>query len=230
MKIHVISRCPVNTDDAQFSVVADDNGLSISATTGETITITAQDVSKYSGGLCIQWSAIYNFVFDGIDDLVNDKGLAAYVKYNRNVSKTIAVIIPNEDGTELAAVFYAAFKYAGDTVPFNKVGLTAHAVDEVFPGYAQKHMKSRDAKINLLREIGAHDSLSSLEKQVDLLTRLVLELAKNSPSDVSIALSAVLASGDSIGSTSPGDAVTKIIGFKKRLRQAQADYHAAKGA
>lgn len=86
------------------------------------------------------------------------------------------------------------------------------------------------AKMELVRVVNPLDSLSSLEKQVDLLSSLVLQLATLVPgaNDIELAdmLRSMLDSCSSNAGKTEDQVMQSITDFKRSLRQAQADYFA----
>lgn len=231
MTIHIITKVPVDQDGWEFSVSCNQGAITIArAGSNVSVSITVADLAQYRGGAVLHWSSVYGFLVSDADSLVNDKELAAYLGYARNVDKNVAALVLNESGTEAAAVFYAPIQYDGQTVLSDKTCSTAEAVESVFPGSLEQRMRFRNAKIDLLRKIGSHDSLSALEKQVDLLTALVVQLAQLVPEDSRPSLCAKL--NQLIGSVGanqgkPDDEVIeKIVQFKGVMRTCQAEYFA----
>lgn len=234
MRIHVIAKCAANTEDAQFMIQISDHGISITrVATGVTATVTLFDaIERYPGGVAIKWSEVYGFVLVSVDSLINDKGLGAYLVQMRNIEQNIATIVPNEEGTALAAVIYTAFTYTGEIVEVQRVCGMAEAVNEVFPGYLESRTKFRDAKIDLLSAIGSNDSLSSLEKQVDLLSTLVIALVEKQPEyerpDWLSQFKTVIEQGSSLRFKGPLKAIEDIAERKAHIRALQEQYFKTK--
>jgi hypothetical protein len=88
------------------------------------------------------------------------------------------------------------------------------------------------AKIALLRKLNPLDSLAALEKQVDLLSSLVIQLANLVPGQDDIALvnhlQHIINDASANAGKSDDQTVASVMSFKKALRQAQADYFAAR--
>ena len=87
-------------------------------------------------------------------------------------------------------------------------------------------------KIALLRKLNPLDSLAALEKQVDLLSALVVQLAALVPGHEAIELVEQLQHIIDEASANAGKTdeqiVAGVMSFKTALRQAQADYFAAR--
>ena len=88
------------------------------------------------------------------------------------------------------------------------------------------------AKIALLRTLNPLASLAALEKQVDLLSSLVIQLANLVPGHEGIALvdhlKHIITDASANAGKSDEHTVASVMSFKMALRQAQADYFAAR--
>ena len=88
------------------------------------------------------------------------------------------------------------------------------------------------AKIELLRKINPLDSLASLEKQVDLLSALVIQLAGLVPGHEAIGLVVqvqhIIDDASANAGKTDEQTVASVMSFKTSLRQAQADYFATR--
>lgn len=231
MTIHIITKAPVDPKDGEFSVSCTSSAITIARVgTDISVSFTLADLADYRGGVVVHWSKVYGFVLSDADSLINDKELDAYLGYARNVEKNVAAIVMNEAGDEAAAVFYAPISYEGDAILIDKLCSTAEAVEAVFPGSLERRMRFRNAKIDLLRKVGAHDSLSALEKQVDLLSKLVVQLAEIVPDGDGIQLvgkvrQLIDQAGTNAGKTDD-HVIEKIVEFKGLMRSCQAEYFA----
>lgn len=235
MTIHIITKTPVASEGGEFSVSCTASEISIARVGSDaSVSLTLADLAKYQGGAVVHWSNVYGFVLSDADSLINDKDLDAYLAYARNVEKNVAAIVMNDTGTEAAAVFYTPIMYDGDVILSNKSCTTAEAVEAVFPGALERRMRFRNAKVDLLRKVGAHDSLSAMEKQVDLLSKLVIQLADMVPGGNGIELVGKVRhlidqAGTNAGKTDD-QVLEKIVEFKGRMRSAQAAYFSARSA
>jgi hypothetical protein len=234
MTIHIITKSTVNQETAEYVVIQDGTTLSITKKGTEVVTnISLSDAGKYTNGIVVHWSGIGEFVLSSTDSLINDKELVGYLNYTKSLDKVVGVMVFNPLNGEGAVVFYAPIEYEGNVVVVDKACSTAEAVDAVFPGILEKRSKARAAKINLLRKIGAHDSLSSLEKQVDLLTSLVVQMAALIPVETRPALAEKMQQLlDAVGTNQnkPDEAVlAKILEFKTHMRETQTEYFVQRG-
>lgn len=231
MTIHIITKIPVDMNGGEFTVSCSPNSITIARFGGDdTLSLSLENIAGYRGGAVVHWSPVYGFLTSSADDLINDKDLCAYLGYARNVEKNVAALVLNKAGTDAAAVFYAPISYVGEVVMSEKTCSTAEAVELVFPGSLERRMRFRNAKIDLLRKIGSHDSLSALEKQVDLLSKLVTDLAELVPGADGIALVGKVRqmleqAGSNTGKTDD-EVVEKIIQFKGFMRDSQVEYFA----
>lgn len=229
MTIHIITKIPVNTASGEFRVQCDSDSISIAhINSGISISSRLSDIASFKGGVIVHWSTLYGFVLSEADSLINDKELAAYLNSVNNIEKDIASIVLNNTGTEAAAVFYAPIVFDGTALLSDKHCSTAEAVDLVFPGSFEQRMRFRKSKIGLLRKVGAHDSLSALEKQVDLLSELVIQIADLIPGSentplISKVRQLIDQSSANRGKTNE-QVLEKILEFKRGMRNAQASY------
>lgn len=231
MKFHIIAKCPVSEQDAEYRVSRESDRIAIEHTaTGKVICISLAELAAFKGGAIVHWSPVYGFLTSDADHLVNDKDLNSYLSYARNVDRNVAAIVLNEQGTEAAAVFYGVIDCDGEVILSEKNCATAAAIEQVFPGVYASRMRFRNAKVELLRKVGSHDSLSALEKQVDLLTALVVQLAQHVPAESRPALASKLEQlliGTGANQGKADDAVIETVAqFKGLMRSFQAEYFA----
>ena len=117
--------------------------------------------------------------------------------------------------------------------PFDIVepGKPRDVLPNIFPG-SDKLGTRNLAKIELLRKINPLDSLASLEKQVDLLSVLVIQLAGLVPGHEVIGLveqvQHIIDEASANAGKTDEQTVTSVMSFKTALRQAQADYFATR--
>jgi hypothetical protein len=117
--------------------------------------------------------------------------------------------------------------------PFDIVqpGKPRDVLPTIFPDSEKLGVRNL-AKIELLRKLNPLDSLAALEKQVDLLSDLVLQLANLVPGKEHIALvhhvQQIINDASANAGKSDDQSVASVMSFKKALRQAQADYFAAR--
>ena len=117
--------------------------------------------------------------------------------------------------------------------PFDVVqpGKPRDVLPGIFPG-SDKLGTRNLAKIELLRKINPLDSLASLEKQVDLLSALVIQLAGLVPGHEAIGLveqvQHIIDDASANAGKTDEQTVASVMSVKTSLRQAQADYFATR--
>lgn len=231
MTFHIISKCPVSKYDAEYRVSCTDEFICIEhVATARSISLTINEIAEFKGCAVIHWSPVYGFLTSSADSLINDKDLASYLNYARNVERNVAAIVLNDEGTEAAAVLYGLIDCDGKVILSEKNCSTAEAVDQVFPGKYAARMRFRNAKVELLRKVGSHDSLSALEKQVDLLTALVVQLAQHVPAKsrpaLALKLEQLVTSTGSNQGKADDEVIEKVAKFKGLMRSCQTEYFA----
>ena len=117
--------------------------------------------------------------------------------------------------------------------PFDIVepGKPRDVLPNIFPG-SDKLGTRNLAKIELLRKINPLDSLASLEKQVDLLSVLIIQLAGLVPGHEAIGLveqvQCIIDEASANAGKTDEQTVASVMFFKTSLRRAQADYFATR--
>lgn len=112
-------------------------------------------------------------------------------------------------------------------------GPSIELVDEFIPGFsATARAKKSRAKMELVRHLNPLDSLAALEKQVDLLTMLVLSLARKQPAAEQPAwldeLETVFNDTSSVQEDALEKAVASMGEYKSHIRALQDVYFRAK--
>lgn len=231
---HIIAKRVKKEGGSEFSAIRDSQTLTIThQASSSTIEVNRAELDDPNNGLIIYFSALNGFVTAKANDLVNQKDLTSYLAYAMNSGDPICAIMPNQSLTEAAAVFYKSVDVEGDVVESFNDCATSEAVDAVFPGTSEMRLRFKRAKVDLLRQIGANDSLASLEKQVDLLSILVIDLAEKQPENERPAWlpafkSAVL-QNSAVSFKGIDGAIEDFAEMKSKLRQLQAVYFAARG-
>jgi hypothetical protein len=232
MTSHVVLKTkPFSPENTKFTLSKADDTLTITHAAGASTTVSVSDVVAAGGILVLYWSPVNDFVYIPDDVSINSVGTESYIRYSKAANKTLAAFISNPEQTDFVGVIYEGVIYDGAFSECFYDCATAQAVDLVFPGYSTTRLAHRHAKSSLLTKIGTHESLSSLEKQVDMLTRLVLDLigAQSGQYPSAVLLNQLLADADANAGKEPGQTYEKIKSFKTKLRAAQAAYFAERG-
>jgi hypothetical protein len=129
---------------------------------------------------------------------------------------------------DISVLICTAFCYAETDFVVRQIpGPSIDLVDEFIPGFSKAPGASKiRAKMELMRSVNLLDSIAALEKQIDLLTALVLELAIAQPENEQPKLISKIS--DLVnGPTSVSDfdkTLSDVITYKSRIRALQAQY------
>lgn len=217
--------------DGFFSVEVVDESTCILSYTGfggevKSIDLSINDLGAYES-MTIHYSPTHGFL--PVKNSVNSRDTDAFYSYYYNCKEGISACFARGGSSDTALTLYGSTK-AGNWVneSFDMPMSNTALLDKFLPGFASNFGRRRDAKVKLMSSISPLDSLSSLEKQVDLLTSLVVQLAALIPgSDALSLVSKIKGVVDQAGSNenkTDDEAVDSITTFKKSLRQAQEVY------
>ena len=103
-------------------------------------------------------------------------------------------------------------------------GMWLDIMQKHLPLYAESYRKKKDAKVNLMRQVSPLDSISYLEKQVDILSMLVLMLIENKEPDWLPLFQTVLSETTSVSETNIDAMIEKLYTEKIRIRELQTKY------
>jgi hypothetical protein len=106
----------------------------------------------------------------------------------------------------------------------------AQVIDEIVPGFQQNYYRRHRAKTALLRAVNPLNSLAELEKQVDLLSAIVLELVARAVPEAERPawwgrFAALAAEYDSTTMKGPDAALDDIEAQKQNIRGLVAAYY-----
>lgn len=92
------------------------------------------------------------------------------------------------------------------------------------PAYVEAYRKRKDAKVELMRQVSPLDSISYLEKQVDILSALVLSLIQDKEPEWLPIFQTVLTETSSVSDTTIDKMIEKLYTEKMRIRDLQSVY------
>lgn len=104
----------------------------------------------------------------------------------------------------------------------------AELLDVMLPGFASVYGRKQLAKAELMRHISPLDSLSALEKQVDMLTEIIYNNINNIPQPTwATELFARVNEYSSTSNRDPSEILNEITTTKSKLRALQQEYFLA---
>jgi len=167
-------------------------------------------------------------------DIYNDRVACAHALFRANVPEMTGVIAAF--AVESADIVHCLVSRApvdvGDKpCVVDDSPVTSSALLSKHLPFVEAFMRRAHAKRRLLANAPISDSLSALEKQVDLLSALVVEIAAKVPGSESALATEIKTlveqNGANAGKTTE-QAVASIVDFKARLRNLQAEYFASR--
>ena len=157
------------------------------------------------------------------------RDLESYLAYNFGCRDGAVGVICKVDG-ELYLIFVVPILLVGlESIAAAGNESSIESLDKIIPGYTKRQNIMADrAKTDLLSEINPVDVLSDLEKQVDLLTSLVLTLADSVPKanlpEWVGSFKAMHTANSSLQFSGEQSAIAATFATKAKLRKAQARY------
>lgn len=175
----------------------------------------------------IYWSAERGFIVAA--NLTSSRDSDAFYRFYCGCFEGALVSFARGGQDNCALVLYGATLIDGlDVENVNEIMRTSVLLDKFLPGYLNVTRKALDAKITLMEGLSPLDSLSSLEKQVDLLTILVLSLARKQPPSEQPAwldeLEEVFSGTSSVDESDLEAAVKSMSVYKAHIRALQNQY------
>jgi hypothetical protein len=214
-----------------FSITAVDDLTCVLSYTGigfdtKDLTLRVSDLGHYES-MTIYFSQIHGLL--PVKNLVNSRDTCQFYKTYYNCSDTISAYFARGGGDDSVLVLHGNAEVGNWTNEVRNTVMTSNAIAcQLLPGFANTFTKRRDAKVDLMRKVSPLDSLSSLEKQVDLLSALVIQLAALVPGSDSVGLiqkiKAIIDDAGSNSNKSEDQSVSDIVSFKRSLREAQGIY------
>jgi len=143
------------------------------------------------------------------------------------------LVVARGGGDELALVVTQPAHTDLPFVQYDKFGPSIDAVDTVIPGFASSdRARANKAKRNLLAQVNPISILAEQEKQIDLLSLLVIALAEKQPEDELPEwlpqFKAVIEQGSSLQFKGPAKAIEDIAERKAAIRSLQEQYFKAR--
>ena len=145
------------------------------------IMLSMSDLKPFSA-MTLYWSSEHGFIV--ASNLTASRDSDAFYRFHYGCNEGALASFARGGRNDCALVLYGTTFTKGAEIE-NVSGFmrTGVLLDKFLPGYLNATSKARDAKVTLMEGLSPLDSLASLEKQVDLLTMLVLSLARKQPVD-----------------------------------------------
>jgi hypothetical protein len=195
------------------------------------VTITVGDVAPW-GREVYYWS-VYGDGFIKASNYEDSRDYDAFMRSRFGCSEGPVFVAARGGADELAVVtFVPTFTELPYTV--HGYGPAIGAVELVIPGYLNsQRAKANKAKRDLLEKVNPVAMLSEMEKQIDLLSALVVDLAEKQPEAERPAwlpqFKAVLAQNSAVQFKGPDAALADIAERKQNMRDLQRLYFEERG-
>lgn len=156
----------------------------------------------------------------------NSRDTRTFYENYYQIATDITIIIAKHSEDIVILVYGNICENLTDSEIIPESGQWLDILQKHLPLYAESYRKKKDAKVNLMRQVSPLDSISYLEKQVDILTALVLELVKNRAPDWLEKFALLHESTTSVSLTSIDQHISKLQSEKQRIRKLQSEYFA----
>jgi hypothetical protein len=181
----------------------------------------------------LYWSAHGKIVY--ASDVHENRDKDAYMRFAYAAHEgAFGAIAFGATVDEVVMVVYAPTHFVnGSTHYFPRNDHTPNFVNELIPGFAEKRMKTIDARRNILSKIQPLDSIAELEKQVDALSHIVFALVEAIPEAALPEwyenFRSIVVTGDSLQFQQMSGNLDDINETKSTIRNAQVQYFNEKG-
>ncbi len=146
---------------------------------GPSLEITASDIDPWGRNLYF-WS-VYGDGFVKATDYENSRDYDAFMRVRYGCPEGPIIVAARGGSNELAIVSTVP-THTGQPYLTHGYGPSIDAVELAIPGYkATPRARANKAKRELLEQVNPINMLAEQEKQIDLLSLLVLELAEKQP-------------------------------------------------
>lgn len=178
----------------------------------------------------IYYSAYGEFHY--VDDLAENRDKDAFMRSQYACREGVLIEVGwGATPADCAVVSFVETLYEGtDALSIDRVDRTAGLVNDVIPGFAAQRLSYANARRELLKRISPLDSIGELEKQVDLLTGLVLQLMRQKSAKAGAPawlaeFEKAIEQTSSVKGMTPEESIAAIKATKGNLREALASYH-----
>lgn len=167
------------------------------------------------------------------EDFSESRDADSFMRSRYGCTEGPVLVVARGGSDELALVVTQPAHTDLPFVQYDKFGPSIDAVDTVIPGFASSdRARANKAKRDLLGQINPVSVLAEQEKQIDLLSMLVIALAEKQPEDERPEwlpqFKAVIEQGSSLQFKGPAKAIEDIAERKAHIRALQEQYFKAK--
>lgn len=157
-------------------------------------------------------------------NIFNSRDTRTFYENYYQIATDITIIIAKHSEDIVILIYGNIGENLTDAEIIAESGQWLDIIQKHLPLYAESYRKKKDAKVNLMRQVSPLDSISYLEKQVDILSTLVLSLIQNKEPEWLPLFQTVLSETTSISETNIDAMIEKLYNEKIRIRELQTDY------
>lgn len=154
----------------------------------------------------------------------NSRDTRAFYENYYQIATDFSIIIAKHGDDIVILVYGVIGENSTEYEIISSSGNWLDILQKHLPAYAEAYRKKKDAKVELMRQVSPLDSISYLEKQVDLLSALVLSLAKKEEPDWLSNFNAMHDATTSVDLSVAVEHISKLQIEKQRIREIQMQY------
>ena len=157
-------------------------------------------------------------------NIFNSRDTRTFYENYYQIASDFSIIVAKHSEDIVILVYGNIGENLTDSEIITEYGMWLDIMQKHLPLYAESYRKKKDAKVNLMRQVSPLDSISYLEKQVDILSMLVLMLIENKEPEWLPLFQTVLSETTSVSDTTIDKMIEKLYTEKMRIRDLQSVY------
>ena len=182
---------------------------------------------NHGESITLKYSRTYNS-FVQSSNTFNSRDTQTFYENYYGVENNFSIIIAKYNDDIVILVYGATIdENLTECEILHERGDWLYVMQKHLPQYVEAYRKKKAAKVNLMRQVSPLDSISYLEKQVDILSELVLSLIQNKEPEWLPLFQLVMSETTSVSDTNIDDMIEKLYSEKLRIRDVQTEYFKA---
>lgn len=178
---------------------------------------------KDDESITIKYSRTYQ-QFIQYPNIFNSRDTKTFYENYYDLDKELSIIIA-KCGDEYVILVYGRIEENLTQLEIvNEMGSWIAIMQKHLPEYAESYIKKKTAKVELMKSVSPLDSISYLEKQVDILSSLVMLLIQDKEPEWLPTFQTVLSETTSVTEQNVAHMIEKLYSEKMRVRDLQVAY------